>query len=209
MKVIIAYVFPAIGLHRYGPAARAFADSYMNVPPGEADHELKVIVNGVMPGPAHQKFFDPLVPEFIYNDNIGKDIGAFQRAAVTWPCDLLVCFGAHITFAKPGWLDYMVKTYESFGPALYGNYGFHQPAPHIRTTNFWLPPQFLQAYPYRVQDSQRYDFEHGPNSIVKTVNGFGYPAYQLTWSGLFVMPDWHYLTDRNEIMFFDQHTPGP
>lgn len=208
MKVAVIYVYPMVGLQVYEPLAKRFVQSYLTNPPGEADHNLWVCVNGGLPGPYHQKLFSPLPVEFYSHTNAGKDIGAFQLAAHTIPCELLVCFGSHIHFSRPGWLDHIVRSYATYGPALYGNYAFLTPAAHIRTTNFWLPPQLLAGYPHPVRDDQRYEFEHGiSHSIVRVVTGFGYPAYQLTWDGIYSIGDWHAL-EQQEKMFFDQHTPN-
>lgn len=205
MEVVIAYVFPQVGVHQYAPLAQRFVRSYMENPPGTAAHKIKVVVNGGTPGPYHEKLFNPLPCDFISHNNVGRDIGAFQVAASVFPCDLLVCFGSHIYFAQPNWLDFIIKTYEDNGPAIYGNYAFHQPSPHIRTTNFWLSPQLLRSYPRMVTDDARYEFEHGTTSIVRHVINMGFPAYQLTWTGLYPITEWHHIS-LAEAIFFDQHT---
>lgn len=205
MRIAIVYIFPQLGVQKYTPFAKRFVDSYTTNTPGVEPHELHVFINGGMPGPLHQRLFEPLTPSFHPGDNVGKDIGAFQVAAATIQCDLLLCLGAHIYFPRAGWLDYLVRAYQDNGPAIYGNYCFHQPAIHVRTTNFWLPPQLLASYPNRVTDPNRYDFEHGHHSIVRHVLSLGYPAFQLTWSGCYPMTDWHHVTDEN-MLFRDQHT---
>ncbi len=206
MRIAIVYIFPQVGVDKYTPFARRFVDSYLENPPGVADHQVHVFVNGGVPGPLHTRLFNPLTCVFHPSNNFGKDIGAFQVAAHTIPCDLLVCFGAHIYFPRAGWLDYMVRAYQDNGPALYGNYCFHQPTPHVRTTNFWLPPQLLASYPHQVSDGNRYEFEHGiTGSIVRHVLGLGYPALQLTWTGVYAMTDWHHITNE-EMVVRDQHT---
>lgn len=206
MKVVIVYVFPNTALHVYEPLARRFANSYMSNPPGVGDHRIKVVINGGSDGPVHHKALSPLPVDFVSHNNFGRDIGAFQLACRTFPCDLLICLGAHVYFPKPGWLDYMVKAYQDAGPALYGGFCFHQPAAHVRTTNFWFPPELLQSYPHQIGDAQRYMFEHGgEHSFTRHCMGMGYPAYQLTWNGLYAIGDWHHPA-REEALFFDQHT---
>lgn len=206
MRVAIIYVFPQVAVHAYEPLAKRFVASYLANPPGESDHKIHVVINGGTPGPLHTKLFSPLPVEFMSHTNVGKDIGAFQVASSTVPCDLLICLGAHIHFARAGWLDHIVRSYGQFGPALYGNYAFPTPSAHIRTTNFWLPPQLLSAYPHRVGDHMRYEFEHGiSHSIVRVVANFGYPCYQLTWTGIYTVNDWHF-PGREDAIFLDQHT---
>lgn len=206
MNCVIVYIFPHIARTTYEPLARRFVQSYMDKPPGVEDHQIKVVINGGLRGPYHDSLFSPLPVQFVSHNNSGKDIGAFQMAAATFPCDLLICFGSHIHFNRAGWLDYMVAAYRENGPGLYGGYGFHHPTNHIRTTNFWMPPQLLQSYPHRIGDNQRYMFEHGgDHSITKHTFAMGYPCLQLTWDGVFSLESWHH-PSREEALVLDQHT---
>jgi hypothetical protein len=206
VTVVIVYVWPQVSFHVYEPLARRFAESYLEHPPGQHDHQIKVVLNGGVSGPLHKKVFDPIPCEFVPHTNWGKDIGAYQMAASTWACDLLVCFGAHVRFPRGGWLDYMVRMYQDNGPALYGAYCFHQPSPHVRTTNFWMPPQLLQSYPHPIGNDQRYMFEHGgEHSFTRHCMASGYPAYQLTWNGVYGIGDWHHPTPEDALLY-DQHT---
>lgn len=204
MKIAITYVFPQVDLPRYAPLARRFADTYMSNPPGVADHKLYVIANGANPNQQLKALVSPLPVSWMMHTNFGKDIGAFQMAAATIDCDLLVCFGAHIFFWKPGWLDRMVKAYQDFGPSLYGAWGFHQPMNHIRTTAFWLPPELLNSYPTQVSNGYRYEFEHGQTSIVAHSQKMGFQPYMVTQRGVYGVKDWHHV-ERDDCLFFDQH----
>jgi hypothetical protein len=207
MKVALVYIHPIIDGKTYQPLARRFAQSYMDHPPGQTDHEIYVVLNGGAFGnPSHYRpLFAPLDVKFREHDNAGKDIGAFQVAASEIDCDLMLCFGAPIHFHKAGWLDRIRNCYEQCGPALYGPWGFDQPAPHIRTTAFWLPPELLVSYPQPVSNDLRYEFEHGRQSITSHISKLGLGTYQVTWGGCYPQGDWRHAT-RAETLIFDQHT---
>lgn len=208
MKIVLCYIFPQINLNVYEPAAKRFCNTYMDFAPGQTDHDIVVVLNGgVGPGPYHHKIFNPLPVNFIEHSNYGKDIGAFQMAAEKLSCDLLVCFGSHIYFHRPGWLDRMVRAFEDNGPTVFGAWGFHQPKPHLRTTGFWLPPDLLKAYPYQISDQTRYTFEHGTDSITLWTQRLGFEPLLVTWSGEYQMKDWHF-PSRDQTLFRDQWSDG-
>lgn len=199
------YVHPTANAATYAPLARRFVNSYMNHPPGQCDHELHVAINGgVSIGEWCRKLFSPLDPHFIHHNNYGKDIGAYQTAADLIECDLMVCLGAPVHFHKQGWLDRILQAYLENGPAVYSPWGFHQPLPHLRTTAFWLPPELMNSYPRRVGDQERYEFEHGAQSITLWSQKQGFEPLQVTWRGVFPMSAWHPVT-RDESLFIDQH----
>lgn len=206
MKVAVCYVHPDLHHGTYVPLAKRFARTYMENPSGIRDHDLHVLVNLGLPNRAHtyQALFNPLPVNLHFHDNSGKDIGAFQMAARRIGCDLLVCLGAPVYFHKPGWLDQIIDVYERNGPALYGCWAFHNPANHIRTTSFWMPPQLLQSYPYQVNDGYRYEFEHGQNSIVAHARSLGMESYMVTWKGCFGVTQWHHASQEDSLML-DQH----
>lgn len=206
MKVVVAYVYPDLDLATYQPMARRFVDSYMDYPSGGYDHELHILVNGgITNNAAYKRLFHPLACSFMMHNNQGKDIGAFQKAAATIPCDLLVCLGAGIHFRRAGWLDRIVQVYEGYGPAFYGCWGFHQPSVHIRTTAFWCAPQLLNSYPYVVHNDARYEFEHGSRSIVNHVSQIGLMNYMVTWDGCYPVEQWHHV-ENDQCLLLDQHS---
>lgn len=208
VRTAIVYINPAINAPVYDPLARRFVSTYMDHPPGESDHTLHVIVNGMEPTEYHRRLFEPLPCHLHFGSNIGKDIGAFIHAAATIPCDLLVCFGAHVHFHRAGWLDRMVDVFLEDGPALYGPWGVPYPAgDHIRTTAFWLPPELLNQYPFAVGDPQRYAFERGDNSLTSWVLRMGYPAIAVTWSGAYPYGQWQVIS-REDSLVLDQWTSG-
>lgn len=206
MKVALVYCYPDLSARTYNPLARRFVTSYMDHPPGAVDHDLHVMVNAGKSGnPNYPRMFSPLVPSFTMHDNLGKDIGAYQRAAQHIKADLMVFLGSPIHFRRGGWLDRIVSVYEEYGPALYGCWAFHQPAIHIRTTAFWCPPELLNSYPYVVTNDSRYEFEHGNHSIVKHVLNLNLPAFMVTWDGCYPLEHWHHV-ENEQCLMLDQHT---
>lgn len=203
MKIAICYVFP-VHLPRYNETAKRFASTYLDFPPGETEHELHVYTNGGSITTKQRELFGPLSPVFHPNGNIGKDIGAYQRAASEISCDLLICLGSPVYFHRAGWLDWIVRVYEANGPALYGCWGFYEPKHHLRTTAFWFPPVIMQSYPSFVNDGYRYEFEHGQNSIVNWSKRLGFENYMVTWKGAFPESQWHHIP-RADCLMLDQH----
>ncbi len=205
LKTSVCYVFPQLNANVYGPAARRWADSYLNSPPGESDHELVVILNGGNGhGPYQENALKPLAPRFIEHNNWGKDLGAFQMAAEALDCDFLVCLGSFVQHHHPGWLDALVRAFEDNGPGMYGYFAFHHPSTHIRTTAFAFPPDLLNSYPTIIGDRDRYPAEHGPNSLTLWTQRMGFGIFQVTRSGVFEAKDFHHV-DREEAWVIDQH----
>lgn len=185
--------------------AKRFVRTYLEHPPGEADHEIHVAINGgIAIGDWCERLFYPLPCRFFQHNNVGKDIGAYQAAADTIECDLMLCFGSPLHFHKAGWLDQIVRAYEEYGPTVYGPWGFQVPRPHLRTTCFWLPPELLNSYPKRVGDSDRYAFEHGEQSIALWSKMRGFDPYMVTWKGVYGIEAFQNIP-REESLFVDQH----
>ena len=166
---------------------------------------VAVKLQRVRPGGDGEALQLALPVQFLECDNVGKDLGAYMRASITIPCDLLVCLGAPAHFHRAGWLDVLLEAFLTNGPGLYGFWGYHQPTRHIRTTAFAIPPTLLNAYPYFVNDSLRYFFEHGPESITAFILKSGFPALQVTQLGVFDVPEWH-PTSIDESLILDQFT---
>lgn len=205
MRTAVVYVFPQINAKVYEPQAMRFAKQYLRFPAGETNHDLYVVCNGGGEVTKRQEsLFEPLAPTFLYHNNCGRDIGAFIMAAQNVPCDLLVCLGAPTRPRMDCWLDRMVRAVEDNGPGLYGCWGFHAPAVHIRTTVFWITPQILNAYPVQIDDHRRYEFEHGGQSITRFCMSKGFPVMQVTGRGVFPVDKWHHV-EQADCIFMDQH----
>lgn len=205
MKIVLAYCYPNIGRPQYDGCARRFTEQYLKHPPGQTDHELHVMVNGPPITPEKEKLFDPLVPTFHQHDNSGRDVGAHRLAAATIPADLMVFLGAPVWPGRTGWLDVIYEAFLNHGPALYGAFCFHAPAPHVRTTCYWAPPELLNSHSLPVDDGLRYEWEHGAKSITRHVMKLGYPVLQVTWKGVYDFASWTHVEEK-DCLFFDQHT---
>lgn len=203
----IVYCFPRTNHEKYNRAARLFVSSYLKHPPGVTPHEIIVAING-QPGPNRndERLFSPLPVRFTSHTNVGKDIGAYQMVAREYPADLQLYFGAHTHFRKSGWLDVIVNSFLRHGPGLYGAWGFHEPAMHIRTTAFWMPSELLNAYPHEIHNGTRYEFEHGrSHSILKFVKDLGLEAWMVTWKATYPSAQFTHVTNEDSLIL-DQHT---
>ena len=169
MKVAITYIYPNAGEGGYFDLAVRFLDSYGKFPPG-MDHDSIIVCNG-SPATDETKFYFGSLPNLICleHDGSGYDIGGFQLAARTVPCDLMVFFGSTAYLRQPNWLVRMVDAFQRHGDTLYGamgNQGVGDIYPHIRTTGFWMSPALLNRYPIQVtRPEQRYEFEHGRSGL--------------------------------------------
>lgn len=207
MNVAVIYILPHVNLVRYLPLAQRFCSTLSQYPAG-IPFDLHVVVNGSVSVEAiHKQPFVNLNAQFKVGNNVGRDIGAYQQFASQHEAayDLMVCLGAPVHFCCSGWLDRMVESYCAEGPGLYGSYGFHQPKLHIRTTNFWIPPNLFNAYPHQVHDGNRYAFEHGPESLTIWTLSMGYPCFVTTRTEMIPPVRWRHIC-KDEALLLDQHT---
>ena len=192
---------------KYFPLAKRFADTYRRFP-GSLPHELHLLCNGAEPSALELRPFAGLPAQVHPCSNIGWDIGAFQWAAESIPCDLMVCLGSPVHFHQPGWLGRMVDSYVEFGPALFGCWAYLAPDWHVRTTCFWCPPELLRSYPFTIAStrSSRYDFEHGPHSFTRHVLSAGFPCVMVTRRGSFPFSEWKdHAPGVEDSLVLDQH----
>ncbi|MDP1859523.1 MAG: hypothetical protein Q8K82_12685, partial [Gemmatimonadaceae bacterium] len=188
--IAVVYVYP-MGGGAYDEAARRFVATYREFPP-LADHTLHVVLNGeVSPGDDSAAVFAGLPCEFHTHDDSGWDIGAFQMAARTIECDVLVCLGGNTYFRRAGWLERMSAAFRLHGNGLYGASASYEVTPHIRTTGFWCSPELIRAYPIDVCTYEdRYDFEHGDLSITRLAEHLGLGCWMVTWDGVYAQDEW-------------------
>ncbi len=205
MKIAVVYVFPTIASACYEPYARRFAQQYVKHPPGAVDHDLYVVCNGPPIKHQQEKFFQPLVPNYLQHDNSGRDVGAHRLAAAVIPCDIIVMLGSPVWPGRAGWLDLIHDAYLDNGPGLYGAFCFHAPAPHVRTTCYWTFPDLINSHTLQVHDQLRYEWEHGRESITRHCMKLGFPVLQLTWKGVYDYERWCHVEEK-DCLFFDQHT---
>ena len=208
MKVDVVYIYPNVNARTYYGLAERFAKTWLQHPPGY-EHTLHVVHNGGRHHPAEMRPFDTIPHQDFIRSNLGWDIGAFQDAAESIPCDLLVCLGAPVHFHRPSWLGHMVDSYVQNGPHLFGCWGYLYPNWHIRTTVFWCPPQLIQSYPFQIGSTRqsRYDFEHGSNSLTRHAMKAGFETIMVTRTGTYPFSQWQsHVPGVEDSLVLDQHT---
>lgn len=196
MKIVVVYVLPLCAGDRHFDYALRFLESYHTHPPME-EHDTAVVLNG---GKASSEITCLLstLPNcmILEHDNSGFDIGAYQFAARTVPCDLMLFLGVSTYFKGAGWLKRIRQSFEDYGNALYGamgNMGDKKTNvfPHIRTTGFWMPPALLNAYPMKAKThDERYQFEHGQNCLAEWIHKKGMHRWVVTWDGAYRWSQW-------------------
>jgi hypothetical protein len=196
MKIALVYVYAVCAGAKFDDYAFRFLNSYRANPPG-IDHESIVVLNGLRQSGEIACLFSSMRNcHFLEHDNSGFDIGAFQLAARTIPCDLMVFFGASTYFQRPGWLIRMANSFNQHGNAQYGAMGNRGNLtvsvwPHIRTTAFWMDPKLMNAYPTRItQPVQRHPFEHGKDCFTNWVGKQGLRSWVITWENDLLWAAW-------------------
>jgi hypothetical protein len=212
MKVEIVYIFPLNGAHQFIDLAVRFVESYHNYPP-KLEHETTIVCNGSKVT-EEAKFLFASLPnaKFFEHDNTGFDIGAFQAVANQSDSDMVVWFGSDAYFHKAGWLARMVEAWLVAGQGLYANSSSDSPLPHVRTTGFVCSPNVIRSYPKKVISlKDRYDFEHGPDSITMQCVRLHIPVHLITWDGIWDMSHWqnpeniYGKGDRTNCLIWDRH----
>lgn len=222
MKIIVVYVFP-VAPHYFDNAVR-FVMTYNQHPPG-IEHRLIIASNGGPPTDEMKAVIGLLNhpgPEVFIHDNTGYDIGAEQAAARTFPCDMMVFFGASGYLRGPNWLKRMADAFERHGPtALYGTTANNGDMgvgvyPHIRTTGYFLAPLMFNMYPLKVtRPEHRYPAEHGPNCLTEWFRKSGHKALMVTWHHEYEWPFWASIYngfqhgDQSELLCGDRMTDPP
>lgn len=159
---------------------------------------------------------------FIEHDNSGQDCGAFQYAAKNIPADMMVFFGTHTYFKRPGWLKRMVDTFNQYGQMhLYGSTGNQGDArfnvyPHIRTTAFWCSPSIINECPLRVtHNGLRYLWEHGPDGLTSWVIKENRRAWIVAWDNVYPLhicdsiPEGFHRGNQTNVLVGDRLTAPP
>lgn len=194
MKTTVVYIFPRPEQPHfdtyYYPYACRFVSTYLeHAPGGEAD--VAVVSNGGEPTPLMELVFAPLKARFIAHDNVGWDIGGYLHAAYDIDCDLMVFFGSPAYFVRGGWLARMQQAFAEYERGLYGSFASLQMRPHLRTIGFWCSPTVLRQYgAWPKTKEERYEFEHGENSLTSHAIRAGYSVEMVTWDGRYGFTDW-------------------
>ncbi len=211
MKILLAYVAVAGGNLTADYCAR-FVGSYLTCPP-EVEHETVVCCNG---GPLDLEtamMFQPMPVKFFPRQNDDSwDIGAYQDVATKFKCDMLVCCGETIFFHKPGWLQRYVDAWDKLGPGMYGTFSSNLVRPHLNTTGFAVDPKFLLGYPRPRNRKERYDMEHGTNSLWQRIESLRFPVRCVTWDGIWDSKRWRqpdnilWKGDQSNLLMYCSHT---
>lgn len=218
MKIAVVYVYAGKTYENY---ALRFLQTY-NQFPAALDHESIVVCNGIRATSETECLFSSLRNcRLIEHDNSGYDIGAYQLAARTVPCDVMLFFGASTYIRGAGWLLPVANSFKRHGNALYGVMGNGGDMrvnvfPHIRTTGFWLPPSLLNQYPVKVtRPEQRFPFEHGSNCLTQWTRNQGLGVWLVTWQGDYPMsqseqiPNGFHRGNQSALLFGDRLSEPP
>lgn len=195
-KITLVYICPVESCGAvYFDYARRFVSSYHKFPP-EMEHEIIVVSNGGKPSGQTQILFSSISnAKLVENDNVGLDIGAFQKFAGLVDCDLMVCLGASVYFHRKGWLKRMVEVWREKGRGVYGTSCNYETSPHIRPFFVMLDPKLLLAYPYKIKNRKDcLAFESGgwkrKMNFTAWSENRGFPNWMVTWDGIYGIKEW-------------------
>lgn len=191
-KMTLCYVHVP-GCSEHEAHAQKFVESYKAFPPGH-DHDTVIICQGHPLGSQMRTILSelPNLREYVHDDT-GWDIGGYIALAKSGHAqsESMLCCGGTTTFRKAGWMARMVEAWDKHGPGFYGSLTSFQIRPHFNTTGFWTAPFMLGSYPGdMVTREQRYNFEHGKQSLWWMLNQVGYPTKLVTWDGEYDWPEW-------------------
>lgn len=218
VKVTLIYIHPVIH-EGFMDVARRFVQTFEQFPPGYP-HRTVIICNGGQASQVSRSIFAPIAGcEFIPHTNEAYDVSSYQFASRTFPCDLMLFFGASSYFRNAGWMKRVVDSFIKHGDGLYGataNRGVQGHCyPHVRSTGFWIPPSLFNQYPHRItRPDMRYGFEHGKESLTGWVAREGYPTLVVTTDNEYPWSDWDafpggYHRNNQEVMLFGDRLTCP
>lgn len=195
-KITLVYICPVESCGSvYSDNARRFVSSYHNFPP-EAEHEIIVVSNGGKPSEQTQILFSSISnAKLIENDNVGWDIGAFQKFAGLVAGDQMLCLGSSIYFHRKGWLRRLIEAWREKGPGVYGTSCTYEILPHIRPSFVMLEPKILLAYPYKIRSrTDCFGFEGSrwrrKMNFTAWSQKLGFPNWLVTWDGIYGIREW-------------------
>ncbi len=169
-----------------------FIESYLQFPP-LYPHDTVVVCNGFPVDDSIRARF-AVLPNVIYHnhDNSGWDIGAYLAVSHLVTSDAQFCLGTPTFFRRSGWLKRIAEAWQRHGPGFYGTNAAFNFRPHINSTGFACPPEFLRSYPFPVVSKrERYDFEHSISKAAWVIaDRAGYPAKLVTWDSEYDWPEW-------------------
>lgn len=170
--------------------ANQFVSTYRQFE-GGAKHHLIVCCNGTPLNFRMRSIFDGIDCEFVNRPHDeGWDISAYQDISKQTESDLMVCFGESVRFHRYGWLRRLVESAIEYGEGMYGCLSSHAIRAHLNTTAFAVSPRFLRNYELVRNKADRYNFEHGPNSLWRQIRASGKQARLVTWDGCWAPGEW-------------------
>lgn len=185
MKIVLCYIAVTHGPIVDDYAAR-FVTTYQEYPPG-VDHDTLVICNGGPLKTTTTLLFSGMNSAMFPRENdAGWDISGYISAAKgpAASYDMMLCLGESNYFHRTGWLKRISDAWSRYGPGMYGPYSSNAVRAHLNTTAFCCPPVLLQQYPALVANrADRYEFEHGANSLWRRTAQRGMPTRLVTWDG--------------------------
>lgn len=212
MSIVIVYIL--LTSPPFSDHARRFCATYKQFPPGY-DHRLIVVCNDHVIDAAVKYYFKDVPCLFVAGDNIGQDIGAYQAMSRTIDSDLMICLGSSVYFRRAGWMVRVAEAFIRHGYGMYGASGSYQINPHLQTSAFWCSPELLRRYPFEVRThDERYEFEHGQNSLCSMAISEGHACKLVTWDGEYDYPQWRmpdncsYKGDQSNMLMYWNITDG-
>jgi hypothetical protein len=221
MRPTLIYTIPLNGNPAYLDNAARFVDSYHRCDPG-VDHDTVIVVNGGKADSFIKTLFSPLKNvDYMEHDNSGWDIGAFQAASRNLSGRLPIFMGSSAFCTRPGWMQRVTQSVQSYGLALFGTMGNQgdgrvNVSAHVRTTGFWIPADLFNRYPIRVTaPQQRYEFEHGISCLSNWIKQNGLHRLVVTWTGEWELehcdsiPNGFHRGDQSALLIRDRLTERP
>lgn len=214
MKICLVYVAVTGGPLTADYCAR-FTASYHEFPPG-TNHDTVVCCNGgPLPTEIALMFAGMNAIMFPRANDPGWDISAYMDAA-RGPCkdyDMMLCCGESAYFHRRGWLKRFEEAWTKFGAGMYGSLSSNLVRAHLNTTGFCCPPSALTQYPKPVRNRvERYEFEHGEQSLWRRTSKRGMPVKLVTWDGEWPPYAWRcppnilWRGDQSNCLIWCQHT---
>lgn len=209
--ILIAYIAVAGGPLTHEYCAR-FVGSFLANSPGSTN-KLIVVCNGDHLPLETRCLFLPLNATFLIRDNDPSwDIGAFMDVAKQFKPDLLMCCGETVYFHRPGWLARIHDAWHDHGPGIYGPFASNLVRPHLNTTCFACEGESLASYPKPRNRHERYQFEHGADSLWMRMHRRGMAARLVTWNGAWQPEHWRlpenilWRGDQSNCLAYCSHT---
>ena len=216
MRICLCYTCVTTGKRTADHAAK-FLATYHQFQPG-IEHDTLIICNGGPLKTEQAVMFSSLNAQLWPRQNDeGWDLTGYIEAA-NGPAahyDMMLCLGESNYFHREGWLWRLAEAWEKWGPGMYGPYATNVVRAHLQTTAFACAPFLLRNYPYRVAGRKdRYEFEHGQQSLWRRTALRGMPVKLVTWDGEWDPRAWRtpkdiiWRGDQSNCLMWCNHSDG-